>query len=108
MSHRRAQPSLRTNPLLHPFLLAYFSVYFVRCYWYGVVVVGNRIILANLLPLLFVLAYGSYRLLRPLSVSIGGRRLSLTTLATAAIFAVLAVDACDVLTRRIGVMYEGY
>jgi hypothetical protein len=90
------------------FLLAYFATYLLLYTWYGVIIAGNRLVLAQFPPLMFVMSYGLYTLLGASHVSIGGRSVKTLTAVNLVVLAVLAVDVYLVLTERVSSMYGGY
>lgn len=106
-SWRQAMQALRTNPLLYLFLVTYFVVYFLLCFWYAPIASGNRIILAQFLPLLFSLAYGSHCLLRSSLIKIGESFSTASNVATVGILLIVVVDIYFVLTERVGTIYGG-
>lgn len=106
-SWRQALQALRANPFLYLFLLTYFVLYLLLCFWYAPIASGNRIILAQFLPMLFTLAYGFHCLLRSASIKIDRHFIPLSTMVTVAILLVLVVDSYSVLTERVAAIYGG-
>jgi hypothetical protein len=99
---------LAANRTLVVFLLAYFATYLLLYIWYGVIIAGNRLVLAQFLPLMFVISRGLCALLRSSQVRMGGRQLNALTAANLVILVVVAVDVYSVLTERVGGRYGGY
>ena len=106
-SWRQMVQALRTNPLLYLFLVTYFVLYFLLCFWYAPIASGNRIILAQCLPLLFGLAYGFHGLLRSSTIKAGRYFIVPSTVTTAVILLIVVVDIYFVLTERVGTIYGG-
>jgi hypothetical protein len=106
-SWRQVVQALRTNPLLYLFLVTYFVLYFLLCFWYAPIASGNRIILAQFLPLLFSLAYGFHGLLRSSTIKAGKYCITPSAVATVVILLIVVVDIYFVLTERVGIIYGG-
>ncbi len=104
---RQGVQALRTNPLLYLFLVSYFVAYFLLCFWYAPIASGNRIILAQFLPLLFALACGCHYLLRSSWFKVRSHVITPSTLATVVILLIVVVDIYFVLTERVGTIYGG-
>jgi hypothetical protein len=103
---RRAGELIRRSPFLVAFLLLYFAAYFLLYSWYAAIAAGNRLILAQLIPLLFTLSMGLRGVLADAQVRIG-RPLNVLTAVNLVVLAVLAVDIALVLIQRVGVMPGG-
>jgi hypothetical protein len=103
---RRAGELIRRSPFLVAFLLLYFAAYFLLYSWYAAIAAGNRLILAQLIPLLFTLSMGLRGVLADAQVRIG-RPLNALTAVNLVVLAVLAVDIALVLIQRVGVMPGG-
>lgn len=106
-SWRLVMQAVRTNPLLYLFLVSYFVLYFLLCFWYAPIASGNRIILAHFLPLLFVLAYGCHYLLRSSLVKLHRYFVISSTMMTAVILAITVADIYFVLLKRVSTLYGG-
>ena len=106
-SWRQVLQALRTNPLLYLFLVTYFVLYFILCFWYAPIASGNRIILAQFLPLLFSLAYGFHWLLRSSLIKVGKAFITPASVATGVMLLIVVVDIYLVLTERVGTIYGG-
>jgi hypothetical protein len=106
-SWRQVLQALRANPLLYLFLVTYFVLYFLLCFWYAPIASGNRIILAQFLPLLFSLAYGFHGLLRSSTIKAGKYCITPSAVATVVILLIVVVDIYFVLTERVGIIYGG-
>jgi hypothetical protein len=65
-------------------------------------------VLAQFMPLMFVMSRGLYALLRSSEVRIGRQSVNTLTAVNLAILVVVAVDVYLVLTERVGSMYGGY
>ena len=103
---RRAWRAFVANPFLYLFLLIYFPAYFVLYFWYAPIAEGNRLILAQFLPLMFVLAWGSTRLLRGVQLNLRGVRMEVMTLFNLAVLALIVIDLPRLIARA-GEMYGG-
>lgn len=62
------------------FILGYLVINFLACSWYGPIELGNRLILAHFLPLIFSLSWGIEYLMRNKQVRIRSRYYSVQTL----------------------------
>ena len=104
----QTQRLLAANRALLAFLLAYFAAYSLLYSWYGVIIAGNRLVLAQFMPLMLVTSRGLCALLRSSQVRIGRQRVNALTAVNLVILAVVAVDVYLVLTERVGSVYGGY
>jgi hypothetical protein len=103
---QRAGGLIRRRPVLLAFLVLYFAAYFLLYAWYSSIAAGNRLILAQFLPLLFTLSMGLRALLRGVQVRIG-RPVDALTGIDLLVLAVLVVDIALVLALRVGSMEGG-
>ena len=103
---RRAKRAFTSNPFLYLFLLSYFPAYFFLYFWYAPIADGNRLILAQFLPLMFTLTWGSTRLLREIRLQIGRSRIDVIATFNIAVLALLLIDLPGLITRT-GEMYGG-
>jgi hypothetical protein len=87
------------------FLTVYFAAYYVAFAWYAAIDFGPRFVLAQFLPLLFVLTYGieQAQALKPRK----WRNISIVALFNAVIVGMLAFDIVAVLRYRIYSMFGG-
>lgn len=104
----RARQTVMSNPILCLFLAIYFGVYLLLYFWYAAINSGNRLILAQFIPLMFTLSYGLYTLLRSSQLNIKGRSVSTLAIINLAILPVVVTDIFFVLTERVGTMYGGW
>jgi hypothetical protein len=61
---RRVREMAMSNPFLCLFLILYFASYFLFYAWYAPIADGNRLILAQFIPLMFTISYALQTLLR--------------------------------------------
>jgi hypothetical protein len=106
-SWRLVVQAVRANLLLYLFVMSYFVVYFLLCFWYAPIASGNRIVLAQFLPLLFTLAYSFHCLSRSSLIKVGGAVMTPASVATVVILLLVVVDIYFVLTERVGTIYGG-
>jgi hypothetical protein len=103
---QRAASLVRQRPFLIAFLVLYFAAYFLLYTWYSSIAAGNRLILAQFLPLLYTLSMGLRALLGGVQVRIG-RPVNALTALNLLVLAVLIVDVALVLAFRVGTMEGG-
>jgi hypothetical protein len=103
---RRAATLVRRHAFLVAFLALYFAGYFLLYAWYSSIAAGNRLVLGQLIPLLFTLSMGLQALLRGVKVR-AGRPLDALTGINLLVLAVLVVDIVAVLAFRVGRMEGG-
>jgi hypothetical protein len=97
---------IRRHPFLVAFLVLYFVAYFLLYAWYAEIEPGNRLILAQFIPLLFTLSMGLRALLRGVQVRVG-RPVDALTAINLAVLALLVVEIAQVLAFRAGEMWGG-
>ncbi len=106
--HRHTRRLLLQHRFLWLFNALYFAAYLLLYAWFTPICSGNRLPLAQFLPLMFGLSVVIYRLYGEVArVAFRGRSVSLTTVLTVAVLFLLAYDAYDVITHRIVSMYGG-
>jgi hypothetical protein len=108
ISWRRVLVWSTANLFLLLFLLTYFIGYLLLYSWYAPIASGNRLILAQVIPLIILLSYGIQGLLGDAKFHFKGKSINLLTSINLVIFLVLIVDILDVLTRRITEHYGGF
>jgi len=104
---RRVLTWFTHNLILLVFILVYFAVYFLLYFWYAPIASGNRLILAQFIPLIGLLAVGFQSLLVDFRINLRGKSVNLFTVINLAILAILVVDIYAVLTMRIMILYGG-
>jgi hypothetical protein len=80
-----AWASIKENPVPVAFALTYFPAYVLLYFWYAPIAYGDRLLLAQFLPLLYALSVGIHAVLRDSGVSIAGRTIRWLDLANLAI-----------------------
>ena len=99
---------LRSHITLGFFLIAYFSAYFLLYAWYSAISFGgNRLILAQFLPLMFTILVGIQELLVGKETTMGTLRINSLTLINLAVLLLLVVNIWVILTQTVGTMYGG-
>lgn len=88
------------------FIILYFAIYFLLYFWYAPIASGNRLILAQFLPLLFILSIAVITLLRNTFFRFRSSQNNLSTLAAIMVILMIGIDVWLVLTDRIG-MFGG-
>jgi hypothetical protein len=61
VDRQRTSLLMRTQPVVIFFLAAYFCGYLLLYFWFGPIMAGNRLILAQFLPFMFAALYGLQR-----------------------------------------------
>jgi len=98
---KQATKMLHSNIFPILFVCLYFSAYLLLYSWYAPVADGNRFILAQFLPLLFMLSLGLQAVLGDVNYFILRKKLPLLTAVNYAITGVLLIDIYFILTDRI-------
>jgi len=104
---RRAWRLLAADPIPILFYIAYFVVYFLLYAWYVPIATGSRLVLAQVIPLLFVVSLGLHALLGDSRLKLRGRSINTLDAANLLMLGVLVVEIYRVLTFRVWVMYGG-
>jgi hypothetical protein len=104
---KRAWKLIQANLFLILFAVIYFGAYFLLYFWYAPIVSGNRLILAQFIPLLFAVTAGLQTLLGDRHIKISGSQISALTAINLVVFCILAVDIFFILTTRVGHMIGG-
>jgi hypothetical protein len=104
---KRAWNLIQANLFLILFAVIYFTAYFLLYFWYAPIVSGNRLILAQFIPLLFAVLAGLQALLGGSYIKISGLQMKTLTAINLAILCILAVDIFFILTMRVGHMIGG-
>jgi hypothetical protein len=104
---RQAADMVRSNPLPLLFTLIYFPAYLLLYFWYAPIAAGNRLVLAQFLPLMYSLSCGLSALLKDKSICLAGRRVGLLTAMNLLILPFLLLEVNHVLTNRIWTITGG-
>lgn len=104
----RTRERIHSDPLPLLFVLLYFVVYFCLYAWYAPINSGNRLILAQFIPLLFIVSLGLKDLLDDQQVRLMARTANPLTALNLAMLALLAVNIAFLFILRVGSMYGGY
>ena len=104
---KRAWKLIQANLFIILFAVVYFSVYFLLYFWYAPIVSGNRLILAQFIPLLFAVSAGLQTLLGDRHIMIFRSQVGALTAVNLIVFCILAVDIFFILTIRVGLMIGG-
>jgi hypothetical protein len=104
---KRTWKLIRTNLFVFLFAIIYFVAYFLLYFWYAPIVSGNRLILAQFIPLLFAISAGLHALLNGSQIKIGRLQMETLTAINLAILCILAGDIYFILTVRVGHMIGG-
>jgi len=103
----QVRSTLAENPFPLLFFLAYFPLYILLYFWYAPISVGNRLILAQFVPLLLVLSSGLQTLLKNERLRIAGKAMDWSTIIQVAILCLVSVDAFQALTHSVYVLDGG-
>jgi hypothetical protein len=79
----------------------YFIAYLLLYFWYAPIAAGNRLVLAQFLPLMYSLSVGLHALLGDKTIRLAGWRLRLLDLINLALLVFIVFDIRSVLTGRI-------
>jgi hypothetical protein len=104
----RTRQRILSDPIPILFVLSYFLVYFWLYAWYAPINLGNRLILAQFIPLLFIVSLGLKDLLDDQQVRLVARTANPLTALNLAMLALLAVNIAFILILRVGRMYGGH
>lgn len=104
---RQALALGRAHAGLLLFSVVYFIVYALLYFWYAPIAFGNRLVLAQFLPLMFAISAGLHALLKDKSLRLAGSQIALLDAANLLILAFLVVDIYAVLTVRAGALIGG-
>ena len=104
---QRARQIIMSNRILCLFLVLYFVTYLLLYFWYAPIADGNRLILAQFIPLMFTLSYGLYKLLDASRIIVKEYVVKISDLANLAIMIIVIVDIVFVLTQRVGTIFGG-
>ncbi len=102
-----ARQLIAMNALRLGFVSAYVIVYFLLYAWFGRISDGNRLMLAQCLPLFYLCATGTNALLRRAQLSFGKRGIAALTVSQLAMLGVIVVDIFIILTGRVRTMVGG-
>jgi hypothetical protein len=104
---RRAGAWLSANPLLFLFFVSYFVVYTLLYFWYAPIAAGDRLILAQFIPLLLVLASGVQSLFRGDRFQVRGKSIAWLTVLNLAILGMVVADSLWALQRGVYLLRGG-
>jgi hypothetical protein len=104
---KRAWKLIQANLFLVLFAVIYFGAYFLLYFWYAPIVSGNRLILAQFIPLLFAVSAGLQTLLGDRHIKISGSQVEALAAINLIVFCILAIDIFFIVTMRVGHMIGG-
>jgi 4-amino-4-deoxy-L-arabinose transferase-like glycosyltransferase len=104
---RRVRQAVMSNPILYLFLVIYFAGYLLLYFWYVPIAGGDRLILAQFIPLMFTVSNGLHTLLLSSRLKIRGHSVHTLVISNLAILLIVIADIYFVLTERVGTMYGG-
>ena len=105
---RRTMRGARASPALVWFVALYFAGYLLLYAWYAPISAGPRLVLAQFLPLMYVLYAASEYLWEGARITIWGHAWSAMTMANLGLLTVLGLDLFSILSTRIVSIYGGY
>jgi hypothetical protein len=97
----------KVDPSILIFLSAYFVLYFLLYSWYVPIASGNRFILAQFMPAMFVISIGLQEMIQMEKVKLFTRKFSGLFVIDVLVLIVMMVDIHLILTSRIIHMYGG-
>jgi len=97
----RAFTLIRANAQVILFTVIYFGAYLLLYFWYAPIAAGNRLVLAQFLPLMFSLSVGLHALLGDKTIRLGSWQIRWLDLINLAILVLLLYDVHNVLADRI-------
>ena len=103
----RTREFIAKNPILCMFLLIYFVAYGLLYSWYAPIIAGNRLVLAQFIPLMFVISSGLCLLLRSSQVKVGRHLLDELAAMNLVMTVIVSIDIYFILSERVGTMYGG-
>jgi hypothetical protein len=104
---RRAWEEIRKNAFPFMFFACYFPAYFLLYFWYAPIAAGDRLILAQFIPLLLVLSAGWQNLLQHDRLRIGSRSMTWRTVLGMAVLVMAGERALWALTQGVYVIRGG-
>ncbi len=105
---RKSRDFLLKFPFQWLFILAYFGLYFLLYAWYVPITSGARLILSQLIPLLFIISVGLQALLGNSTIKLKGRSINLLALISLPITGAMIFTIYAIFVSRIGAMYGGH
>lgn len=108
VSWPRARQAMASNPEVCLFLAMYFAAYLVFYTWYAPIADGNRLVLAQFLPLLFSLSKGLQTIWGSSRLVVRGYSLRVMTIINSAVLLIVVVDSYFITTQRVYTIYGGY
>lgn len=103
----QVRSTLSENPFPLLFFLVYFPLYTLLYFWYSPISAGNRLSLAQFVPLLFVLSSGLQTLVKDDRIRIGGKAIAWLTIIQVAILCMVSIEAFQALTHGVYVLDGG-
>jgi hypothetical protein len=97
----QAASLIHANAAIILFAGIYFVAYLLMYFWYAPIAAGNRLVLAQFLPLMYSLSVGQQALLGDKSIRIARRQVRLLDLINLALLVFIVFDIRSVLTGRI-------
>ena len=103
----RAWTLIRANPLALLFSLVYFPAYALLYFWYAPIAYGDRLILAQFLPLVYSISMGLHGVLGEARLIVAGRSIRWLDLANVALAPLVAMGVYRAVTHGVYVMTGG-
>ncbi|HLC06296.1 MAG TPA: hypothetical protein VJK02_24950 [Anaerolineales bacterium] len=107
LNRRRAWEGVSRNPFLSLFFVGYFVAYILLYFWYAPIAAGDRLILAQFIPMLLVLASGVQALIHGEVIPIRGRSIRWSTVLNLLVLGVISVGVFRALTQGVYVLRGG-
>jgi hypothetical protein len=107
LRRRRALAGLKASPFFVLFFVAYFLTYAALYFWYAPIAAGDRLILAQFIPLLLVLVSGGRWLLRGDRLILRGGSLEIFTAVNIVALGIVVREASFALTRGVYILRGG-
>jgi len=107
LNRRRAWEGVSRNPFLLLFFVGYFVTYILLYFWYAPIAAGDRLILAQFIPMLLVLASAVRVLIDGDRISIRGRSIEWPTILNLMILGLISVGIFRALTQGVYVLRGG-
>ena len=104
---RRAWEAISGNPLLFLFFVSYFKIYVLLYFWYAPIAAGDRLILAQFIPMLLVLASGVQTLLKEDKIRFPGGSMGWLSVFDLAVLALISVGTLRALAQGAYVLRGG-
>ncbi|HET7010856.1 MAG TPA: hypothetical protein VFI11_08795, partial [Anaerolineales bacterium] len=104
---RRAWTLIKGNPIPLLFALAYFMAYPLLYFWYAPIAYGDRLILAQFLPLVYALSMALHCVLNESYLIIAGRSIRWLDLVNVALVPIVGMGVYRAVTHGVYVMSGG-